>query len=302
MVSDQQQSFDQFLLWEQTTRDTIDFKTIYVDMADDLIAGLMLSQIVFWHLPDAQGRSKLRVHKDGYLWIARGRADWYDEIRVTAKQADRALGILEKRGIIATALYKFDGAPTKHIRIDSEGFLSAWRSVLQERGKSIFTKGENPNLPKVEMDVDERDNSLTETTSETTAEGDSVPAPTDSPSENQDQEPEHDPYFEPAYVYKEETSDKLPSHYWADRVCTTVGIEQDDLQFWRNVIRAWIGKGWRKDNVSGMLEYYAERRLPGEKGPPAPAVRGQNGGAGAAASASPEPTVIYGLHAEPDYL
>jgi len=169
-VSDQEQPFDQFLLWEQTTRDTIDFKTIYVDMADDLVAGLVLSQIVFWHLPNHQGRSKLRVRKDGHYWIAKGREDWYDEIRVTAKQIDRALGILEKLGIIVTALYKFDGAPTKHIRIDSEGFLTAWRAIVQERGKSISTKGENPTGPTVEMDITETGKSLTETTSETTTE------------------------------------------------------------------------------------------------------------------------------------
>jgi len=43
--------FNEFLSWELTTRDTIDFKKIYVDIAGDLIAGLLLSQIIYWHLP-----------------------------------------------------------------------------------------------------------------------------------------------------------------------------------------------------------------------------------------------------------
>jgi len=62
-----------FLLWETASRDTVDFKTIYVDMADDLVAGLLLSQIVYWYLPSKEGRSKLRVFKDGYYWIAKTR-------------------------------------------------------------------------------------------------------------------------------------------------------------------------------------------------------------------------------------
>jgi len=160
-------AFDRFLLWEQTTRDTIDFKTIYVDMADDLIAGLVLSQIVYWHLPNDKGQSKLRVQKDGYLWIAKRRTDWYDEIRVSAKQADRALKILEDREIIVTCLHRFDGAPTVHIRINHAGFLSAWHFVLSQRDKSILPKGENQNEPLGEFQFDQKGNSLTETVTET---------------------------------------------------------------------------------------------------------------------------------------
>src|SRR5690242_11483311 len=84
----------QFLLWEQSSRDTIDFKKAYVDMAGDLVAGLVLSQIVYWHLPGRNGVTRLRISKDGEQWIAKKREDWYEEIRVTAKQLDRALKIL----------------------------------------------------------------------------------------------------------------------------------------------------------------------------------------------------------------
>ena len=294
-MSEQEQQFEQFLLWEQTTRDTIDFKTIYVDMADDLIAGLMLSQIVFWHLPNAQGRSKLRVRKDGRYWIAKGRTDWYDEIRVTAKQVDRALGILERRGIIETALYKFDGAPTKHVRILSEGFLSAWRAALQERGKSISTKGENPTTPKVEMDIAETGKSITEITSETTTEGE-APAPAEKHEPEQESDPRrNDPAMAPVFAYIDESGARLPSESCLEEVRDTVGPEPDDVQFWRQVVHVWIAHGWRKGNLYGMLECFRERRLPGEG-------RGQNGGAGVTASTQQEPVTIYGLNREPEYL
>ena len=124
-------SFDEFLLWERTTRDSIDFKKIYVDIAGDLIAGLMLSQIVFWYLPDKNGNSKMRVRKDGYDWIAKSNTEWYDEIRITEWQAPRALNILEEKGIIEKRLYKFDGAPTIHIRLIQDKFMELWEELVQ---------------------------------------------------------------------------------------------------------------------------------------------------------------------------
>jgi hypothetical protein len=52
----------EFLAWEKATCDIVDFKRIYVDMAGDLVTGLMLSQLVYWCLlPDGKGESKLRV-------------------------------------------------------------------------------------------------------------------------------------------------------------------------------------------------------------------------------------------------
>lgn len=164
-----------FLAWERTSPDTVDFKKTYVDMADDFVAGVLLSQIVYWHLPSKKdGRSKLRVRKDGHYWLAKARKDWRDEIGTSPKQVDRALKILEEKGIIVTALYKFNGAPTKHIRIDKEGFLTAWDAALHaldEEENPILPKGENPNGrfdPKGEMDFDQRVKSITESTTETT--------------------------------------------------------------------------------------------------------------------------------------
>lgn len=185
-----------FLTWEQASRDTIDFKTIYVDMADDLIAGLLLSQIVYWYLPSKKGGSKLRVFKDGYYWIAKARHEWWDEIRVRPRQIDRATVILQQKGIIVTRLYRFNNAPTSHIRIDKEGFLAAWDNALARFDETV--KSETPSDPfspnlqfdltdsasgfdeTVISDLPESVQSLTETTidsSETTAENTSESLP-----------------------------------------------------------------------------------------------------------------------------
>jgi len=143
-------------------------------MAGDVIAGLLLSQIVYWYLPSKKdGRSKLRVYKDGHYWIARTRKDWWDELRIRAKRADRALSILEEKGLIDTAVYKFNGAPTKHIRIVKEKFLTAWTARLAslQEEQPIFPKGEYPNglsSQKGKIDVPKRGKSITESTAETT--------------------------------------------------------------------------------------------------------------------------------------
>lgn len=160
--------FDEFLLWEATTRDTIDFKTAYVDMAGDLVSGLLLSQLVYWHLPSANGKSKLRVYHDGKYWVAKGRAEWHKEIRLTPKQVDRARRLLEAKDLIETALYKFNAAPTVHYRIKRRPFLAAWYAVIAQRGISIFPDEETPDPPEGELDIPERGESLTESTSKTT--------------------------------------------------------------------------------------------------------------------------------------
>ena len=164
----------EFLAWEGTSPDTVDFKKIYVDMADDLVTGLMLSQIVYWYLPSKKdGRSKLRVYKDGHYWIAKARKDWWDELRIKAKRADRALSILEEKGLIVTAVYKFNRAPTTHIRMVKEKFLTAWKARLAslQEEQPIFPKGEYPNglsSQKGKIDVPKKGKSITESTTKTT--------------------------------------------------------------------------------------------------------------------------------------
>nr|WP_227572137.1 replication protein [Bacillus tropicus] len=134
----------------------------YVDITGDLIAGILLGQIVYWYMPNEQGKSKLRVKKNGEFWLAKSREDWKDEIRITPKQYDRAIKILIEKGFVEVKKFKFNGAPTNHIKLII--------SEVTERVKSILTFGENPNPPLGEMELTERVNSLTEITTKTTTE------------------------------------------------------------------------------------------------------------------------------------
>ncbi len=119
-----------FLAWEQASKDTIDFKTIYVDMTGDLVAGLMLSQIVYWHLPGRNGKSKLRVKHKGYYWLAKQRDEWWAEIRISPKQVDRALKILTEAELIVKTNSMFRGKRTTFVRIDWERFIAVWVANL----------------------------------------------------------------------------------------------------------------------------------------------------------------------------
>ncbi|CAH1211639.1 hypothetical protein PAECIP111892_03613 [Paenibacillus auburnensis] len=140
-----------FLRWESTTMDTVDFKRIYVDMANgDLLAGLFLSQIVFWYLPDQFGKSKLRVSKKGHYWIAKSTEDWKKELRFSRSNLDTVLRKLTDLSIIEEKIFKFNGAPTKHIRLIEGNFLKSWEIALSNSEYKDESITPMLNLPEVE--------------------------------------------------------------------------------------------------------------------------------------------------------
>ena len=114
----------------------------YVDMAGDLIAGALLGQILYWFGMGKDGRSRARIVKDGFLWIAKTRADWWDEIRISPKQYDRAAKILKEKGFIELRTFKFNGNPTTHIRIIPEAINAALEAWKSDQVKPLSTDGE----------------------------------------------------------------------------------------------------------------------------------------------------------------
>ena len=112
--------WEEFLEWEKTSPDTVDFKKIYVDIVNDLIAGLLLSQIIYWYLPGKNGKSKLRVKKNGRFCISKARYEWWGEIRISPRQVDRGLKILKSLGIIEVEYHRFNGLRTSHIYLNKE--------------------------------------------------------------------------------------------------------------------------------------------------------------------------------------
>ena len=161
------QNYQEFLAWEKMSRDTIDVKKVYIDIAEDLVAGVLLSQIIYWYLPDQEGKTKLRVERDGQLWLVKGREDWWEECRISPKQFDRAIAILQKKGLVEKKIFKFNGNPTTHIRLNFD-VLIQYLSVFTQRVKTNLPKGEKPNSPLGKNEIDERGKSITENTTEIT--------------------------------------------------------------------------------------------------------------------------------------
>lgn len=171
---------------------------VYVDITGDLIAGALLGQILYWFGADRNGRPRARIVKDGHLWIAKGRADWWDEIRISAKQYDRAAKILKEFGFIEVKTFKFNGNPTSHLRIIPESLNQAidkwkWQQVscagldgienqavvgysplgnndFTNQGITMLTDGATHHNRMGNIDMPKRSTSLTEITTKTTNE------------------------------------------------------------------------------------------------------------------------------------
>lgn len=154
---------------ETASHDTIAVKKIYIDINEgNLTDGVLFSQIMYWHMPSKQGESKMQVLREGKLWLAKTYDDWYEECRIKSRTAREALRRIEKRGLIITHTWKFDGSPTKHIRINWEKF--------EEIVKSISHVVSNGNDILCQNQVTENVKSLTKTTTKTTTKKEKEPS------------------------------------------------------------------------------------------------------------------------------
>ena len=176
---EEEQRFNDFLAWEKASRDTIDLKKIYVDITGDLNAGVKLSQIVYWHLPDKNGETKLRVKKKGRLCLVKARHEWWDEIRLSPKQSDRTDKILQEKRIIDIEIHRFNNFPTTHIFLNKKVLLDLINNELKTPTKNPFLpKDKKPVIPQrvktryspkgKNVDIPQRSKTLTETTTEIT--------------------------------------------------------------------------------------------------------------------------------------
>lgn len=133
--------------------DTFSVRLIYVDICDDLVSGILLSQLVYWSVPDKEGKSKLRIKHDGHFWIAKRRTDWEEEIRISPKQYDRAIVHLQKLGFVTTKVFKFGASTMVHVRLLASNIEKAVYCQLNRE----LPKGEFENSPKGKTGITERD-------------------------------------------------------------------------------------------------------------------------------------------------
>ncbi|ADQ45550.1 hypothetical protein Calkro_0656 [Caldicellulosiruptor kronotskyensis 2002] len=103
---------------------------LYVSLAgDDLTVGIALGQIVYWFLPARDGSSKIKIFREGKLWLAKSYDELAREVKLTIKQVRRAISILKNKGYIETKVWKFRGAPTTHIHLNTDKLLKDMKEL-----------------------------------------------------------------------------------------------------------------------------------------------------------------------------
>ena len=101
-------------LEENASRDIV-VDRAYAWLVGDLASGIVLSQIVSCWSGTADST---RLERGGMLWLCKRRADWADLCCLMPKQFDRAVERLKEMELIDTAVFRFNGAPTKHISLN----------------------------------------------------------------------------------------------------------------------------------------------------------------------------------------
>jgi hypothetical protein len=214
-------TFVEFLQWEESSRDTIDFKLIYADIAQDVLGGLVLSELVYWHLPSRSGISRMRVVRDNHEWVVAQRAEWWKRTRMTPRQIDNVVTKLVDRNLVIKSVHKFGRANALFLRINQEVFMDEWHRVLNsppiqayEGGKAKARvrkspNGEIPNGDSQNVVNHQTVNSIyTETTS--TENTESAPKGAKPPKEKPERKPRTpDPEFDPVF---EAVAEKIFAH------------------------------------------------------------------------------------------
>jgi len=117
----------------EASNDTVGVPKIFVDICGDIFAAMVLDELFFWTLPKKKtGKTSLRVRKDGVLWLAVRRQDWWERKRLTERQSDCAIQKLLDLDFIEKEVYKYNGKPTIHLRLKMMNFINPYVLKLSE--------------------------------------------------------------------------------------------------------------------------------------------------------------------------
>ena len=131
----------------KASEDKIGCQKIYVDIAGGIEEAFILDELIFFTLPRLEtGKSGLRIWKEGVLWMAVSRTEWWNRKRLTPKQADGAIERLLKKELIFKEIFLFNKQPTTHLRLNAVEFLKRYGEVLEKE-----------NQPEDEADTIQKD-------------------------------------------------------------------------------------------------------------------------------------------------
>jgi hypothetical protein len=280
---------------QAAAEETVGCQTIYVDIAGGLEDGFVLDELIFFTLPRPEtGRSGLRVWKDGVLWMAVSRTEWWNRKRLTPKQADGAIKRLVNKELVFKEMFLFNKQKTTHLRLNVPEFFKRYTEILEKRNppedegdtmlKDIqdlyemlgIPKGNTPAVepPQKEQGIPEGD--------KVSPEGDSINIPHTSPTQPSPSNkrgaktsaPRANDF--PSNVLFREVTERYPAKAnWHDVLKFMDGVSQrlgrdatkDDLAPFYS---AWCGMGWNTNSIN-WLEYAVKGVLPGKQNGSAPA-------------------------------
>lgn len=125
----------------------IGLKREYVQVTGDLASACLLSQIVYWHRPDKNGKTRLRVFRDGKLWAADRVSKWTVACQISEGQYKRAVKNLTQLGLVEHAIYKFAGITVPHFALNHQAFAEALAGVFDEVTTAKTAEPPQPKQP-----------------------------------------------------------------------------------------------------------------------------------------------------------
>lgn len=153
---------------ERATR-PIAIRPAYVRLTGSFDGAVLLSQILYWFGNDGDGNPRARVSRDGELWIAKSGEAWAIELGALTPEGEprrplirRTMKELEGAGLIFVKVWKFNGAPTTHVRPNWDALETALSA------NPLAAGGQSKDLTRAANGNDAGGQSLTETTAETT--------------------------------------------------------------------------------------------------------------------------------------
>jgi hypothetical protein len=70
----------------------------------------------------------------------------------------------------------------------------------------------------------------------------------------------------PAVKAFREEAHRFPPKAWWSKVAGAVGEGEQEISWWREVVTAWVGRGYNPQNVSGMLDWFRAGSIPPQGG------------------------------------
>lgn len=119
---------------QRAAEDTIGCQKIYVDLTGGLAEAFVLDELIYFTLPrKGEARSGLRIWKNGVLWMAVSRTEWWERKRLTTKEADGAIERLIKQNLVFKELFLFNKQKTTHLRLNVPEFFRRYLELINQQ-------------------------------------------------------------------------------------------------------------------------------------------------------------------------